>query len=132
MDSPTKATLRRAIRSLRLRGIVKQYVTFALIICMLVAIVLFWLSWPTANVSRAALVFVFAGCVLYGANEAVFTESAGNSDPLFVRYVIAYNSVMFIVVGLTALVLLCPMWEIPFLISGACLLVGGFFGLLFG
>jgi hypothetical protein len=123
----TRVLIRRLLRT-----ITPSVVPSMMVLCLVVAIILYWVSFPTAGDAQATLVLVFAGCVLYGANKAVFTESRGNTDPLFVRYVIAYNAVIFIVVGLAALIILCKKWEIPFLISGACLLIGGFFGLLFG
>src|SRR5579859_617499 len=81
---------------------------------------------------RTWIAVAIALAVLVGANRAVFAPGPGNSDPTFVRYVIAFNAVIFIVVGLGILVIFIRDWGTPFFIAGASLLTGGFFGLLFG
>src|SRR6201995_5720840 len=81
---------------------------------------------------RAWLVFVLGAGVVWGMGEKFFPNGAMPNDPKAVRFVIAFDSVVFIVVGLAAAVLVCSRWEVALLLSGSCLLVGGFFGLLFG
>jgi hypothetical protein len=46
--------------------------------------------------------------------------------------VIAFDAVVFTIAGLVAAVCVCSRWPLAILVSGASLLVGGFFGLLFG
>lgn len=97
------------------QGIIRPLVVPAMmVICLAAAVILYWNSYPTAGEAHATLVLAFAGCLLYGANKAVFTESRGNTDPLFVRYVIAYNAVIFIVVGLATLIILCKIGKSRF------------------
>ncbi len=81
---------------------------------------------------RPWIVSILSFAVLASANRAIFAPGPGNVDPTFVRYVIAFNSVLFIVIGLAALVITCSNWGTPFFIAGACILTGGFLGLLFG
>jgi hypothetical protein len=84
------------------------------------------------SVVRGCVVFIMAAGLLYGANKAFFARNAKKDDPLSVRFVIAFDSVVFITVGLAATVLACSRWEPAFLLAGSSLLIGGFFGLLFG
>lgn len=78
---------------------------------------------------RTICMMAIAFALLAGANTAILSKT---SDPVPVRYVVASNSVTFIVVGLTSAVLICKNWQTATLLAGSCLLVGGFVGLLFG
>jgi hypothetical protein len=81
---------------------------------------------------RAWFVFVMAAALIWGTGEKFFPGGVMPEDPKAVRFVIAFDTVVFIAVGLAAAVLACNHWEIALLLSGACLLLGGFVGLLFG
>ena len=103
-----------------------------IIIALVVLIIGYGQSIFTSNTARTWIVLAGAFAVLVGANRAVFSPAPGNNDAAFVRYVIAYNAVIFIVIGLATLIIACKDWMTPVLMAGGTLLIGGFFGLLFG
>jgi hypothetical protein len=93
------------------------------------------------NALRILLAFVVAAFVLWFAHRRIFpakkstalgTTVMGTDDPSSVRYAIAFDAVVFTIVGLAATVAAAPQWQMAFLLSGTCLLIGAFFGLLFG
>jgi hypothetical protein len=84
------------------------------------------------SVVRACIVFTLASGLLFGAHKTFFSQRQDSNDPLEVRFVIAFDSVVFVIVGLVAAILSCGEWEAAALLAGSCLLIGGFFGLLFG
>jgi len=103
-----------------------------LVVILLVLVRVFHSELTNPSAARAWVAFILAAGVLYGSAKNLFPKDAKRDDPLSVRFVIAFDSIVFIVVGLSATVLACNGWETALLLSGACLLVGGFFGLLFG
>jgi hypothetical protein len=93
------------------------------------------------NALRILLAFVVAAFVLWFAHRRIFpakkstalgTTVMDTGDPSSVRYAIAFDAVVFTIIGLAAAVAAAPQWQMAFLLSGTCLLIGAFFGLLFG
>jgi uncharacterized membrane protein YtjA (UPF0391 family) len=103
-----------------------------LVVALLAAVLVFHNDLANPSAVRTWIVFILAAGVVYAANKRFFPQNAQSDDPLSVRYVIAFDSVVFIIVGLSATVLACSHWEAALLLSGASLMIGGFFGLLFG
>jgi hypothetical protein len=81
------------------------------------------------NVKTSA-VLIAAAVLLYSARKTFFFKGVSKNDNI--RYVIAFDSVCFVVIGIAATILSCSHWQIAVLLAGSCLLIGGFFGLLFG
>ncbi len=108
---------------------VKYAIPGALVLTVLVVAVVYRTELGIAKSPRVLLVAALAALILYGANRAIIRTSSGNED---VRYVIAYNCVIFIVVGLAGAILSCTEWTVALLLCGSSMLTGGFFGLLFG
>ncbi len=79
---------------------------------------------------ETSAVLIAAAVLLYGANKTFFFRGESKSDD--VRYVIAFDSVCFVTIGFVATILACSHWQIAVLLAGSCLMIGGFFGLLFG
>ena len=84
------------------------------------------------SIARVCLVLIVAGALLVGTTSTFFPPGVNMRDPSNVRFIISYNSLVFIIVGLAGTFLICINWASAGLLAGACLLVGGFFGLLFG
>jgi hypothetical protein len=103
-----------------------------LMIVILVVAAVFHNDLAIPSVARGCIVFIVGSGLLYVANKAFFPSRADRGDSRSVRFVIAFDSVLFIIVGLSATILACDHWEVASLLAGACLLIGGFFGLLFG
>jgi hypothetical protein len=104
----------------------RQYVPALVVIVVLLGLAaLFHDKLSNPSVVRGAVVSVLAAGVLYDANKRFFAKDD-------VRFVIVFDSVAFITIGVAATVLACVNWEIALLLAGSCLLIGGFFGLLFG
>jgi hypothetical protein len=110
----------------------QRWPALLLVVALLVAVVVFHNDLANPSAVRTWIVFILAAGVVYAANKRFLPQNAQSDDPLSVRYVIAFDSVVFIIVGLSATVLACPHWEAALLLSGASLMIGGFFGLLFG
>jgi hypothetical protein len=110
----------------------QRWPVLLLVVALLVAVLVFHNDLANPSAVRTWIVFILAAGVVYAANKRFFPQNAQSDDPLSVRYVIAFDSVVFIIVGLSATVLACPHWEAALLLSGASLMIGGFFGLLFG
>jgi hypothetical protein len=109
---------------------------YALPILLVVAVVILGIAYrQEISISghlRTFVVLALAAFALYGGNRAMFPPGRSSGDPDSVRYVVAFDSVIFLIVGLAAAMIVCRDWEIPLLLGGACALIGGFFGLLFG
>ena len=109
-----------------------------LLLCVVVAIALiaWWHATHSVSASRALAAFSVAGIVILLAHGAFFPATANESraadDPTVVRRAIAYDSVVFTITGFAAAVAATPLWQTTLLLGGACLLIGAFFGLLFG
>jgi hypothetical protein len=128
------------------------------LLCLILAVALLtsWRASLSASGPRAFLAFGIAGVVIWfahntffrasqnaganaapaaganagaGADGAVANNDRGDSS---VRYVIVFDAIVFTLVGLAAAVAAAPGWEIALLLCGSCLLIGAFFGLLFG
>jgi hypothetical protein len=112
--------------------LVQTWPALVLIVVILVVAAVFHNDLAIPSVARACIVFIIGSGLLYGANKTFFPGQADRNDSRSVRFVIAFDSVVFIIVGLSATILVCDHWEIASLLAGACLLIGGFFGLLFG
>jgi hypothetical protein len=77
---------------------------------------------------RTITIGVIGIVVLVLANNAII----GGIGNIEVKYVIAFDTVIFIVLGLIALVSAAPNWGMAALCAGTCLFGGGIIGLLFG
>jgi hypothetical protein len=110
----------------------KTWPALFLIAVLLVVAAVFRNDLAIPSVARACIVFIIGSGLLYVANKAFFPGQTDRNDSRMVRFVIAFDSVLFIIVGLSATILACDHWEVASLLAGACLLIGGFFGLLFG
>jgi hypothetical protein len=110
----------------------RTWLPILLIIALIIVARIFHDNLAIPSVARACIVFTIATALLYGANKVFFAPGQSLTDPLNVRFVIAFDVVVFVIVGLSATILACNHWEAASLLAGACLLIGGFFGLLFG
>jgi hypothetical protein len=128
------------------------------LLCLILAVALFtsWRASLSTSGPRAFLAFGIAGVVIWYAHNTFFRASqnaAANAAPAVgtnppagdagavasnaggdssVRYVIVFDSLVFTLVGLATAIAAAPGWEIALLTCGSCLLIGAFFGLLFG
>jgi hypothetical protein len=110
------------------------------VLCVVLAVALLecWRMPLSTSGPRALVAFAVAGLVISLAHNAFFPAridgDSKNSieDPASVSRAIAYDSVVFTLAGLATVVAAAPQWETALLVSGACLLIGAFFGLLFG
>jgi hypothetical protein len=101
------------------------------------------------NVLRILVAFAVASFVIWFAYGQIFPkrkpgsgagEAGGGSalaanatgDFWSVPYAIAFDAIVFSVAGLAVAVAAAPQWQTALLLSGTCLLIGAFFGLLFG
>jgi hypothetical protein len=101
------------------------------------------------NVLRILVAFAVASFVIWFAYGQIFpkrkpgsgaSEGGGGSalaanatgDFWSVPYAIAFDAIVFSVAGLAVAVAAAPQWQTALLLSGTCLLIGAFFGLLFG
>ena len=109
---------------------------YALPILLVVAVVILGVVYrqeiSVAAHLRTLVVLALGAFALYAGNRAMFPPGRNSGDPDSVRYVVAFDSIVFLIVGLAAAMIVCRDWEIPLLLGGACALIGGFFGLLFG
>jgi hypothetical protein len=128
------------------------------LLCLVLAVALFtsWRASLSASGPRAFLAFGVAGVVIWFAHNTFFRASqsaaanaalaaaganaaAGGAGAIAngggdssVRYVIVFDSLVFTLVGLATAIAAAPGWETALLLCGSCLLIGAFFGLLFG
>ncbi len=131
-SQPSQPSLLESLRTLAIPRWVLAIAAVAALLIVGLFLVNFRHELFSAATARDWVVLVVALSVLAKTYGAILSKNSNNSDPLSVKYVIAFSAVLFIVLGLGAVVILCPAWETPFLISGAFVLVGGFLGLLFG
>jgi|SRR5579859_4543076 len=103
-----------------------------LIIVVIMVASIFHNDLAIPSVARSCIVFVLAAVLLLAANRAFFPPDSNRTGPEAVPYVISFNCATAIIVGIAVTVLACNRWQIGFLLAGSCLLIGGFFGLLFG
>jgi hypothetical protein len=123
------------------------------LLCLVLAVALLtsWRASLSTSGPRAFLAFGIAGVVIWFAHNTFFRASqnaAANAAPATgadsaavanngggdasVRYVIVFDSLVFTLVGLATAIAAAPAWETALLLCGSCLLIGAFFGLLFG
>ena len=110
----------------------QSWLALALIVILVVVACVFRNTLAIPSVARSCIVFVLAGGLLIGANRVFFPKDSDRTGAQAIPYVIAFDCVTAIVVGMAATVLACNRWEVAFLLAGSCVLIGGFFGLLFG
>ena len=79
-------------------------------------------------VGREWIVFMVAGALLAGATMFFFRRGQDMRDPKNVRFVISYDVVVAIILGLSATFIQCANWAAGGLLAGACLFIGGFLG----
>ena len=73
-----------------------------------------------------------ATAILVSAQRAIYGNGSGATDPTYVRYTILFSSIIFNIVGFSTIVISCTQCGATVLMAGGSLLIGGFFGLLFG
>jgi hypothetical protein len=117
----------------RITDFLKQnWLPLVLIVVLVVVACVFRNELAIPSVARSCIVFILAGGLLIGANRVFFPLGSSRTSAQTIPYVISFDCATAIIVGLAATVLACNRWEIAFLLAGSCLLIGGFFGLLFG
>ncbi len=102
-----------------------------------------WLE-ITAALQASALIIGLAGLSFFGAPTGFGpppapTPSTGAPPPTTpvspdrgVANAVAFNAVIFIVLGFAAIIAATPRWVVGSFWAGTCLLAGGFVGMLFG
>jgi hypothetical protein len=101
----------------------------AAIVVLVSALVSFHNIVPIVFDGRTVLILGIAA-VLILASTRVFFSDGGNVTS--VRYVVAFDAVVFVILGMATTVLACGQWETAVLLAGSSLMIGGFVGLLFG
>jgi hypothetical protein len=107
-----------------------EWATLVIILALLILISIFHNQLGLHLDFETSVVLIAAAIVLYGANKTFVFRGKGKNDNI--PYVIAFDSVCFVIIGLVATILACSHWQTGLLLAGSCLLIGGFFGLLFG
>jgi hypothetical protein len=107
----------------------KIWPSLIILLAIVVLLIFFHGDLGAQSNGRFFLVAIVTCGLIAAAVSAFFPNSGG---PTQVKYVIAFNSCCFVYLGLAATVLICAGWATASLLGGACLLVGGFLGLLFG
>jgi uncharacterized integral membrane protein len=107
-----------------------EWTTLVIIVALLILISIFHNQLGIHLDFETSAVLIAAAIVLYGANKTFVFRGGGKNDNI--PYVIAFDSVCFVIIGLVAAILACSHWQTALLLAGSCLLIGGFFGLLFG
>jgi hypothetical protein len=79
---------------------------------------------------QTVLILGIATILVAAASKVFFFSAANHGYP--VRNVVAFDAVVFIVLGSAATVLACSQWHTAVLLAGSSLMIGGFIGLLFG
>jgi hypothetical protein len=124
------------------------------LLCLILVVALFtsWRASLSTSGPRAFLAFGIAAAVIWSAHNRFFpanrniaavpsaavppADQAGTAvndgGDSSVRFVIVFDALVFTLVGLATAIAAAPGWEIALLLCGSCLLVGAFFGLLFG
>lgn len=99
------------------------------IVVLIIAIFSFRNVVPITFDGRTVLVLGVAAALILASTRVFFS---GGSNVTSVRYVVAFDAVVFVILGLAATVLACGRWETAVLLAGSSLMIGGFIGLLFG
>ena len=131
-DGTRSPAQQRVMRSAVQQFLANSWLLMVFVVAVIVLAGIFRNHLGAPSVARACIVFVLSTGVLYSAAKTLYIEEMAKDDPKAVRFVIAFDAIVFIVVGLAATILACNHWEAAVLLAGSCLLVGGFFGLLFG
>lgn len=84
---------------------------------------------PFSSFTRTIAAFVTALAVLVGTGMVIFNQGNEKTD---IPYVIAFDIIAFVVLGLAVLISAATRWQAACLMAGASLLGGGFFGFIFG
>jgi hypothetical protein len=100
-----------------------------LAVCLVIALIKFRGIVPISFDGQTVLILGIAAALILAATKVFF---GGPDRGIAVRYVVAFDAVVFIVLGSAAMVLACSRWQIAVLLAGSSLLIGGFVGLLFG
>jgi hypothetical protein len=135
----------RFLKNLKLYGpAVLLSIVLAVALCSL------WRASLSISGLRTFLAFGSAGSVIWFAHNKLFPKNSSPGEaavanqapdvdvgdasvkPSSVRNAIAFDSIIFTLLGLATAVAAAPQWETALLLSGTCLLIGAFFGLLFG
>jgi hypothetical protein len=144
---PSEVTVSAFLKNLKLYGP-------PLLLCLILVVALFtsWRASLSTSGPRAFLAFGIAAAVIWSAHNRFFPANrnvaplpaaavppadqagtaANDGGDSSVRFVIVFDALVFTLVGLATAVSAAPGWEIALLLCGSCLLVGAFFGLLFG
>jgi hypothetical protein len=144
---PSEVTVSGFFKNLKLYGP-------PVLLCLILVVALFtsWRASLSTSGPRAFLAFGIAAAVIWSAHNRFFpanrniaavpsatvpsADQAGTAPndggDSSVRFVIVFDALVFTLVGLATAVSAAPGWEIALLLCGSCLLVGAFFGLLFG
>lgn len=110
----------------------RHWLALCVVLVLIVLVAVFHNNLASPSAFRESFVLALAALLLYSANRTFLPKSENPNDLDGVRFVIAFDSVVFIIVGLAATILACKNWAAALLLCGSCLLSGGFFGLLFG
>jgi hypothetical protein len=144
---PSEVTVSGFFKNLKLYGP-------PVLLCLILVVALFtsWRASLSTSGPRAFLAFGIAAAVIWSAHNRFFPANrniaavpsatvpsadqagtaANDGGDSSVRFVIVFDALVFTLVGLATAVSAAPGWEIALLLCGSCLLVGAFFGLLFG
>lgn len=78
---------------------------------------------------RTVLILGIAAALIFASIKVFFS---GGDRVASVRYVVAFDAIVIIILGVAATVLACSRWQTAVLLAGSSLMIGGFVGLLFG
>jgi hypothetical protein len=112
----------------------RKYWSVALLTILAIVVLLF-AAFSFRNIipitfdGRTVLVLGIAAALILASTKVFFSSG---SNVTSVRYVVAFDAVVFVILGSAATVLACGRWETAVLLAGASLMIGGFVGLLFG
>ncbi len=117
-------------RKVRMLDVLRRYWLAGLLaVCLVIALIRFRGIVPISFDGQTVLILGIAAVLIFVATRFFF---GGPEGGVAVRYVVAFDAVVFIVLGSAATVLACSRWETAVLLAGSSLLIGGFVGLLFG
>lgn len=112
----------------------RKYWVVALLTILAIAVLIFAVFSfrnivPITLDGRTVLVLGIATVLIFASTRVFFSDG---SNVTSVRYVVAFDAVVFVILGSAATVLACGRWETAVLLAGSSLMIGGFVGLLFG
>ena len=103
--------------------------TIAAIVVLFFALFSFHNIVPIVFDGRTVLILGIAAALILASTKVFFSDGSNVTQ---VRYVVAFDAVVFVILGVAATVLACSQWETAVLLAGSSLMIGGFVGLLFG